>query len=82
MKTYPHVKGGYPMVTLWLDGGRRQRTVHSLIAEAFIGPRPEGQVVRHLNDVPTDNRPENLAYGTYQENEMDKYRNRAAGGAR
>lgn len=50
------------------------REVHCLVAEAFIGPRPEGQVVRHLNCDSTDNRPENLAYGTPQENIHDSIR--------
>ncbi len=50
----------------------RMRTVHSLVALAFHGPRPEGLEVRHLNGDPTDNRPENLRYGTHAENMQDK----------
>ena len=49
------------------------RTAHSLVAEAFLGPRPSGQEVRHLNGVPTDNRVSNLAYGTRSENHRDCY---------
>lgn len=82
MRTYPHVKGGYPMVTLYFDGRRRVFPVHTLVALAFYGPRPAGHVVRHLNDVPWDNRLVNLSYGTYAENEADKYRNHVGGDAR
>lgn len=50
---------------------RKNRLVHRLVAEAFIGPRPEGADIRHLNGVHTDNRAVNLAYGTRTENIMD-----------
>lgn len=56
------------------DGDRRSRRVHSLVAEAFIGPRPEGSVIRHLNGDPQDNRPENLRWGTVSENMFDRVR--------
>jgi hypothetical protein len=55
-------------------GGRRE-LVHRLMAKAFI-PNPENlPLVRHLNDVKTDNRLENLAWGTYSENSKDSVRN-------
>src|SRR5262245_15574121 len=41
-----------------------QRSVHHLVLEAFVGPRPSGMEARHLNDDPSDNRLVNLAYGT------------------
>lgn len=67
---------GYPSVNLTdNDGNHRTRPVHRLVAEAFIGPILEGMVVRHLNDVPTDNRLENLAIGTQSENILDCVRN-------
>lgn len=44
------------------------RWVHQLIAEAFLGPRPEGQEVMHLDDDGFDNRLGNLRYGTKAEN--------------
>ena len=46
----------------------KKRTVHSLVAEAFIGPRPVGKEVHHINGDKTDNRPANLAYVTHSEN--------------
>ena len=68
-------KDGYGRVTLSAGMGRRQQvSVHRVVALAFIGPRPEGQVVRHLNGDNTDNRAANLAYGTVKDNEADKIR--------
>jgi hypothetical protein len=49
--------------------------VHALVALAFHGPMPEGLEVRHLDDVKTNNRPENLLYGTRSENRLDAVRN-------
>lgn len=53
-------------------GRGRSRTVHSLVIEAFVGPRPPGMEVRHSNGVPSDNRLANLAYGTRADNSRDK----------
>lgn len=63
-------KRGY--LTVRIQG--RTRTIHSLVAEAFIGPRPEGQQVRHLNGDRHDARLSNLAYGTQSENNLDSVR--------
>jgi hypothetical protein len=49
--------------------------IHTAVATAFIGPRPHGAVVRHRNDDKTDNRPENLIYGTRRENYVDAVHN-------
>ena len=62
---------GYPVVTL---SGAGPKDVHQLVALAFIGPREEGQQVRHLNGNKLDPRAENLAYGTQADNEKDKFR--------
>lgn len=48
--------------------------VHALVALTFIGPRPEGHDVRHLDGNPLNNRADNLAYGTRTENILDVYR--------
>jgi hypothetical protein len=43
--------------------------IHRLICEAFHGPAPDKKsVVLHLNENATDNRPENLRWGTQKEN--------------
>lgn len=66
---------GYHLVTLSRGGKRDQRRVHRLVAEAFIGPPPPGLVVRHLDDMPSNNRVGNLAYGTVHENSIDAVEN-------
>ena len=70
--------GGYVKVNLSCEtaAGRciRPRTVHSLVLEAFVGPRPAGAVVRHLDGDKLNNRLENLRYGTSAENAEDTIR--------
>jgi HNH endonuclease len=65
-------KRGY--ITITFKGGAK-KTVHRLVYETFVGEIPEGFVVRHLNDIPDDNRLENLAIGTPKENTLDCIRN-------
>lgn len=68
-------RGGYLRVCLRRDGETHQRPIHQLVAEAFLGPRPgDFQAVRHLNGDHLDNRPGNLAYGTFAENSRDVVR--------
>ena len=59
------------------DAANKMRTylAHVWVLEAFVGPRPEGALARHLNDDPTDNRVENLAWGSVADNTSDAYRN-------
>lgn len=59
---------GYPHVRL----KGRSRNVHTLVLEAFVGPRPSGMECRHLNGVPGDNRLSNLRWGTSSENNQDQ----------
>lgn len=58
----------YRNVFLSRDGKVKPRTVHSLVAEAFIGPRPERHQCNHKNGITDDNRPENLEWVTAKEN--------------
>lgn len=67
---------GRPCVSLYLHGKRTIHRVAHLVADAFLSPKgPTDQVLRHLNDDPTDNRVENLAWGTYSDNRQDAIRN-------
>ena len=61
-------KDGYARVSLSRDGKTHTHTIHSLMADAFLGPRPEGWQVDHLNHNRSDNRLENLEYVTPLEN--------------
>jgi len=77
---------GYHWVTLTKDGKQKPRQVHKIVMEAFVGPCPEGQEVRHLDGNPGNNRwapgdeaetvaaGGNLIYGTHAENMRDKHR--------
>lgn len=60
--------GGYLRVCVYGPTGPSSRYVQGLICSAFIGPKPKGMVVAHLNGCPTDNAIENLAYVTQSEN--------------
>ena len=52
-------------VQLSCEGVLRKRMVHELVLEAFTGlPAPPGRDGRHRNDDPSDNRIENLEWGT------------------
>jgi len=48
-----------------------QYLVHRLVLESFVGPCPDGMQCRHLNGIKTDNRLENLCWGTPKENYHD-----------
>lgn len=63
---------GYIRFSLRIKGKLVTRTGHRLILEAFRGPCPEGMESRHLNGIQTDNRIDNLVWGTKLENGSDK----------
>lgn len=53
---------------------RKMRSVHSLVAEAFIGPRPNGMLCCHNDGNPLNNHYKNLRWGTPKENQADRKR--------
>jgi hypothetical protein len=59
-------------VSVCYISGKRTRWVHHLVYEAFHGSVPDGQMVRHLDGDPTNNRLENLAAGTHADNMNDR----------
>lgn len=59
--------GGYIQAHLYKNGKRTASTIHKLVLEAFIGPRPAGQEARHVNGIRKDCRLVNLAYTTRDE---------------
>lgn len=65
------LSAGYPQVTLRAPGLVRYVKVHILVAEAFLGLRPDGHQVLHGNADKTDNRVANLRWGTPKENYLD-----------
>ncbi|RAV17526.1 hypothetical protein DQP57_00435 [Mycobacterium colombiense] len=75
LKPITAAPSGYKSVVLAKGGRTKMFRVHRLVLEAFVGGRPEGMECRHLNDIPCDNRLENLAWGTSSENKLDIVRN-------
>ena len=65
---------GYLLARLSRNGHTTTVTVHKLVAAAFLGPCPKGQVVRHGVNGVHDNSPANLSYGTQADNINDKRR--------
>lgn len=55
--------GGYLCVLLRHASDRRTLQVHRLVCYAFIGPRPVGASVLHIDGNRTNNCLENLRYG-------------------
>lgn len=66
---------GYRIVSVEFDGRFTSKTVHSLVALAFLGPRPAGKEVAHWDGDKTNNGPFNLRYCTHAENMADNKRN-------
>lgn len=61
-------RGGYLQVQPCVYGKYIVRSVHTYVANAFLGLRPDNMEVNHLNGNKRDNRPENLEYVTRSEN--------------
>ena len=66
---------GHLRVLLSKDGKPRGLLVHRLVLEAFVGSPQDGQVACHWNDIPDDNRLENLRWDSLSENQRDRIRN-------
>ena len=67
-------KQGYLSVALQRGGRVCYRKIHQLVLEEFVGPRSEGQIVRHLDGNNTNNLLNNLSWGTHSENMADSLR--------
>lgn len=59
---------GYLRASIWVNGKRLDPFVHRLVAEAFLGPIPEGKTVDHINENKTNNRADNLQFLTRGDN--------------
>lgn len=69
-----HIRSGYLSVLLFVGRVGTNRLVHSLVLDAFAGPKPDGCICLHGAGGRLDNRPENLRYGTHADNGADMVR--------
>lgn len=63
---------GYLSVSVRVGGVWKTRPVHSIVCEAFHGPRPDGMEVAHGNGDKADCSSANLSWKTRPENHADK----------
>jgi hypothetical protein len=73
LKTYTH-SAGYVAIKLSVNMKRHSNYIHRLVCEAWHGPEPEGCEVMHLDGNKKNNVPDNLKWGTRQENIIDNGR--------
>jgi HNH endonuclease len=74
-----HYVNKYGHHYVWLFSEKHNRTilasVHSLVARSFLVVPESYQVIRHLDDVKSNNHYSNLAFGTHKDNGQDAVRN-------
>lgn len=81
----PSISKGTGYLAVGLSNGKgkaKTRHVHALVALAFLGPRPEGKQVNHIDEDKTNARPENLEYKTPRENVLHSLRPSSIGDRR
>ena len=68
----------YVSVSVKSLNGKPQKSlyIHKLVAKVFIGERPDGLVIRHLDGNKFNNRVDNLAYGTVEQNTKDSIKHK------
>ena len=64
----------YQQVSLYKNGTKKSIRVHRIIMESFIGPRPDGKQINHIDGDRKNNRLDNLEYVTQSENMLHAYR--------
>lgn len=74
LSQYHHPKV-YPAVVLSDKNVRRRVFVHVLVAEAFLGPRPEGLQINHKDGDKRNSHASNIEYVTPSENMRHALRN-------
>lgn len=66
---------GYAEVQLRWGDQPEHKKIHTMVLEAFVGPRPEGLEARHRDDDKSNNQLDNLMWGTSAENKADAIAN-------
>lgn len=65
---------GYKYIKVNEDGKKRNKYIHHLVAYNFLGDRPEGLVIDHIDRDKTNNMIDNLRYVTCSENILNSDR--------
>ena len=66
-------RNGYKMVGIVINGRQQNKTVHRLVAQAFV-PNPENKpMVNHIDGDKTNNRVDNLEWCDNRENQMHSF---------
>ena len=75
LKTIQLDKDGYHVVSICLGkhASTTRKRVHVAVAEAFVGPKPEGMQVAHRDGNKTNNVPSNLMWATPMQNTHHKW---------
>ena len=74
LKPFKNNKTGHLSVKLSRGNKQKAHQIHVLVLLSFVGPKLDGQLCRHLDGNPKNNKLENLCWGTPKENRMDMIR--------
>ena len=68
------LNNGYHSYNLSKNGEVRTHRLHTLVAAAFLGERPEGLVIDHIDGDKLNNNAENLRYVTQSDNLQNRHK--------
>lgn len=75
MRMKSSLREGYPSVNLLDDNGKKHwKTIHLLVLETFVGPRPPCMEGAHNDGIPINCNITNLRWDTAINNNHDKYK--------
>ncbi len=66
-------KKGYLFTNFCYDGKQHCHLAHTVVANAYLGTKPEGYEVDHINNIRSDNRVCNLQYLSKSDNNRKSY---------
>lgn len=66
------IRAGYKRIDIKINGKRLHISIHSLVAKTFLGEKPEGLVIDHIDRNKQNNNVNNLRYVTTSENSINR----------